>query len=190
MCRVTNPCKNGATCQPNGDGQTCQCTPNFQGEHCDKGKPRHIKKTVEGIPKKWRWFQYPRIVRARVFCYGAARRHGVCSLRHTDVIILMGTFGSSRARFWLGSEKQRLLEFHFFCRQGSLLTITSSFPLLLYTEKKNTCLWNLDNQVDSPDIICNEQAYKKETSGQKIPLKLLIVSMMLTNRWSGLICVA
>lgn len=38
VCRVINPCKNGATCQPNGDGQTCQCTPNFQGEHCDKGK--------------------------------------------------------------------------------------------------------------------------------------------------------
>ena len=61
VCRVTSPCKNGATCQPNGDGQTCQCTPSFQGEHCDKGKPRptsrdraatmvlvHAVKTVPG----------------------------------------------------------------------------------------------------------------------------------------------
>ena len=62
VCRVTNPCKNGATCQPNGDGQTCQCTPSFQGEHCDKGKPRPTSRdraatlvlvyTVKTVPGK------------------------------------------------------------------------------------------------------------------------------------------
>lgn len=36
-CKFSNPCKNGATCSPNGDSLTCQCTANFQGEHCDKG---------------------------------------------------------------------------------------------------------------------------------------------------------
>ena len=36
-CKYNNPCKNGATCSPNGDSLTCQCTANFQGEHCDKG---------------------------------------------------------------------------------------------------------------------------------------------------------
>ncbi|CAH3172036.1 unnamed protein product [Porites lobata] len=35
-CKFSNPCKNGATCSPNGDSLTCQCTANFQGEHCDK----------------------------------------------------------------------------------------------------------------------------------------------------------
>ncbi|XP_078348187.1 uncharacterized protein LOC144633234 isoform X3 [Oculina patagonica] len=36
VCKARNPCKNGATCQPNGDSQKCQCTPNFQGVNCDK----------------------------------------------------------------------------------------------------------------------------------------------------------
>ena len=42
VCKARNPCKNGATCQPSGDGQTCQCPANFQGEFCDKGKPRTL----------------------------------------------------------------------------------------------------------------------------------------------------
>ena len=38
VCNALNPCKNGATCRPNGDGSSCQCTANFQGQFCDKGK--------------------------------------------------------------------------------------------------------------------------------------------------------
>ncbi|XP_067043371.1 uncharacterized protein [Acropora muricata] len=36
VCNALNPCKNGATCRPNGDGSSCQCTANFQGQFCDK----------------------------------------------------------------------------------------------------------------------------------------------------------
>lgn len=39
-CKVRNPCKNGATCKPDGDGTTCQCPPNYQGENCDQGRHR------------------------------------------------------------------------------------------------------------------------------------------------------
>ena len=39
-CKVRNPCKNGATCKPDGDDTTCQCPPNYQGENCDQGRHR------------------------------------------------------------------------------------------------------------------------------------------------------
>lgn len=41
VCKARNQCKNGATCSPNGDGYTCKCTANFQGQNCDKGIVLH-----------------------------------------------------------------------------------------------------------------------------------------------------
>ena len=62
-CKVRNPCKNGATCKPDGDGATCQCPPNYQGENCDQG--RHRIKVIQ-LPvlyqckTQWRgWEQSP-----------------------------------------------------------------------------------------------------------------------------------
>lgn len=34
----TNPCKNGGTCNANGQSYTCQCSTGYDGENCENGK--------------------------------------------------------------------------------------------------------------------------------------------------------
>lgn len=38
ICKVSNPCKNGAACVPGNNGYTCRCKPGYQGRNCEHGK--------------------------------------------------------------------------------------------------------------------------------------------------------
>ena len=40
-CKVSNPCKNGATCTNSVGGYSCQCPANYKGKHCDEGIIRY-----------------------------------------------------------------------------------------------------------------------------------------------------
>ena len=44
ICKVSKPCKNGATCIPTQDGYTCRCRPGYQGKNCDQGKNFEVQK--------------------------------------------------------------------------------------------------------------------------------------------------
>ena len=44
ICKVSKPCKNGATCIPTQDGYTCRCKPGYQGKNCDQGKNLEVQK--------------------------------------------------------------------------------------------------------------------------------------------------
>ena len=52
VCKVSNPCKNGATCVPKNGGYTCNCKSGFHGVNCEHGKTfnklRSNSKTPEG----------------------------------------------------------------------------------------------------------------------------------------------
>jgi len=37
-CRVSNPCKNGATCSDTGGSYNCACKSGYTGKNCDLGK--------------------------------------------------------------------------------------------------------------------------------------------------------
>jgi len=44
---ANNPCRNGGTCLPNGNGYTCNCPANFFGTNCDLSKCiRRIKRLI------------------------------------------------------------------------------------------------------------------------------------------------
>lgn len=38
ICKINNPCQNGATCKLKNDGYTCLCKPGYQGVNCERGR--------------------------------------------------------------------------------------------------------------------------------------------------------
>ncbi|XP_073237998.1 uncharacterized protein [Porites lutea] len=60
ICKVSKPCKNGATCIPTQDGYTCRCRSGYQGKNCDQDvnectrRPCRNGGTCENLPGSYR----------------------------------------------------------------------------------------------------------------------------------------
>lgn len=60
-CEQT-PCQNGGVCRPFYRSYTCKCSGGFVGQHCEKGKLKHMEK--RGLTKK---MQRNSLVRSKHF---------------------------------------------------------------------------------------------------------------------------